>query len=84
MQSVVTAGITGRGGVNLYAHSSYRTAGGCCVCSREMDMGVILLLFCGLNWPTSCPRAKKLCLSLRELEKQIGYDLDNKLDPNII
>lgn len=27
------------------------------------------------------PQGKKLCLSLRELEKQIGYDLDNQLDP---
>lgn len=27
------------------------------------------------------PVAKKPCLSLRELEKQIGYDLDNRLDP---
>lgn len=27
------------------------------------------------------PVGKKLCLSLRELEKQIGYDLDLQLDP---
>lgn len=27
------------------------------------------------------PVGKKPCLSLRELEKQIGYDLDNSLDP---
>lgn len=27
------------------------------------------------------PIGKKPCLSLRELEKQIGYDLDNRLDP---
>lgn len=27
------------------------------------------------------PVGKKPCLSLRELEKQIGYDLDNNLDP---
>lgn len=27
------------------------------------------------------PIGKKSCLSLRELEKQIGYDLDNRLDP---
>lgn len=27
------------------------------------------------------PRGKKPCLSLRELEKQIGYDLDSQLDP---
>ena len=27
------------------------------------------------------PVGKKPCLSLRELEKQIGYDLDNQLDP---
>ena len=27
------------------------------------------------------PVGKKPCLSLRELEKQIGFDLDNKLDP---
>lgn len=27
------------------------------------------------------PQGKKPCLSLRELEKQIGYDLDNQLDP---
>lgn len=27
------------------------------------------------------PMGKKPCLSLRELEKQIGYDLDNRLDP---
>ena len=27
------------------------------------------------------PVGKKPCLSLRELEKQIGYDLDSKLDP---
>ena len=27
------------------------------------------------------PQGKKSCLSLRELEKQIGYDLDNQLDP---
>lgn len=27
------------------------------------------------------PIGKKQCLSLRELEKQIGYDLDNRLDP---
>lgn len=27
------------------------------------------------------PVGKKPCLSLRELEKQIGYDLDNRLDP---
>ena len=27
------------------------------------------------------PVGKKTCLSLRELEKQIGYDLDNQLDP---
>ena len=29
----------------------------------------------------SQPVGKKTCLSLRELEKQIGYDLDNRLDP---
>ena len=27
------------------------------------------------------PVGKKPCLSLREMEKQIGYDLDNRLDP---
>lgn len=27
------------------------------------------------------PIGRKPCLSLRELEKQIGYDLDNRLDP---
>ncbi len=27
------------------------------------------------------PIGKKPCLSLRELEKQIGYDLENRLDP---
>lgn len=27
------------------------------------------------------PVGKKPCLSLRELEKQIGYDLDSKLNP---
>jgi len=27
------------------------------------------------------PIGKKSCLSLRELEKMIGYDLDNRLDP---
>ena len=27
------------------------------------------------------PVGKKPCLSLRELEKQIGYDLDNQIDP---
>lgn len=27
------------------------------------------------------PQGKKPCLSLRELEKQIGYDLENQLDP---
>ena len=27
------------------------------------------------------PVGKKPCLSLRELERQIGYDLDNRLDP---
>lgn len=27
------------------------------------------------------PVGKKPCLSLRELEKQLGYDLDNRLDP---
>ena len=27
------------------------------------------------------PIGKKPCLSLRELEKQIGYDLDNRIDP---
>ncbi len=27
------------------------------------------------------PVGKKPCLSLRELEKQIGYDLENRLDP---
>ncbi len=27
------------------------------------------------------PSGKKPCLSLRELEKQIGYDLDSRLDP---
>ena len=27
------------------------------------------------------PAGKKPCLSLRELEKQIGYDLDSQLDP---
>ena len=27
------------------------------------------------------PQGKKPCLSLRELENQIGYDLDNQLDP---
>ncbi len=27
------------------------------------------------------PIGKKPCLALRELEKQIGYDLDNRLDP---
>lgn len=27
------------------------------------------------------PAGKKPCLSLRELEKQIGYDLDSRLDP---
>lgn len=37
------------------------------------------------NWrlePTDkLPFGKKPCLSLRELEKQIGYDLDSQLDP---
>lgn len=28
------------------------------------------------------PAGKQPCLSLRELEKQIGYDLDRQLDPN--
>ena len=27
------------------------------------------------------PLGKKPCLSLRELEKQIGYDLDSQMDP---
>lgn len=27
------------------------------------------------------PSGKKPCLSLRELEKQIGYDLDTQMDP---
>ena len=27
------------------------------------------------------PVGKKPCLSLRELEKQIGYNLDNNIDP---
>ena len=27
------------------------------------------------------PMGKKPCLSLRELEKQIGYDLDSQIDP---
>ena len=27
------------------------------------------------------PQGKKPCLSLRELEKQIGYDLDSQMDP---
>ena len=27
------------------------------------------------------PMGKKPCLSLRELEKQIGYDLDERMDP---
>ena len=27
------------------------------------------------------PIGRKPCLSLRELEKQIGYDLDSRLDP---
>lgn len=27
------------------------------------------------------PAGKKPCLSLRELEKQIGYDLESQLDP---
>ena len=28
------------------------------------------------------PAGKKPCLSLRELEKQIGYDLDSQMDPS--
>ena len=28
------------------------------------------------------PQGKKPCLSLRELEKQIGYDLDSQIDPS--
>ena len=28
------------------------------------------------------PQGKKPCLSLRELEKQIGYDLDSQMDPS--
>lgn len=31
----------GRGYQNLYRPISYRTAGGCCVCSREMEYGGI-------------------------------------------
>ena len=27
------------------------------------------------------PQGRKPCLSLREMEKQIGYDLDSQLDP---
>ena len=30
-----------RGGANLYSLSFHRTAGGCCVCSREMEYGGI-------------------------------------------
>ena len=30
------------------------------------------------------PVGKKPCLSLRELEKQIGYDLDERMDPTRI
>ena len=33
--------MTGRGYRNLYRPVFYRTAGGCCVCSREMDDGGI-------------------------------------------
>ena len=39
MRSVEIVGMTGRGGANLYRPISYRTAGGCCVCSREMEDG---------------------------------------------
>lgn len=41
MPSVGNDGMTGRGSANLYRQVSYRTAGGCCVCSREMDDGGI-------------------------------------------
>ena len=34
-----------------------------------------------LEFTDPLPVGKKPCLSLRELEKQIGYDLDNQLDP---
>ena len=27
------------------------------------------------------PQGKKPCLSLREMEKKIGYDLDSQMDP---
>lgn len=44
MQREETVGITtdvyrGRDDSNLYRSISYRTAGGCCVCSREMEYG---------------------------------------------
>ena len=39
MRNVATDGMTGRGYRNLYGPISYRTAGGCCVCSREMKDG---------------------------------------------
>ena len=39
-------------------------------------------VYCWRLEPTDpLPVGKKPCLSLRELEKQIGYDLDNQLDP---
>lgn len=41
MRSEGIAGMTGRGSANLYRPVSYRTAGGCCVCSREMEDGGI-------------------------------------------
>ena len=41
MRSVGIAGMTGRGYQNLCRPISYRTAGGCCVCSREIEYGGI-------------------------------------------
>jgi hypothetical protein len=29
------------------------------------------------------PQGKKPCLSLREMEKKIGYDLDSQMDPSM-
>ncbi len=47
--------------------------------------GYITSQCCGNSWrlePTDkLPVGKKPCLSLRELEKQIGYDLDTQMDP---
>ena len=35
----------------------------------------------GLEPTDLLPIGKKPCLSLRELERQVGYDLENRLDP---